>query len=46
MMEWSGLTLGIIGFGRIGRATAQLAAAFGMNVLVYNRNAPATMPDR
>ncbi len=29
-------TMGIIGFGRIGRRVGQLAAALGMNVLAYN----------
>jgi phosphoglycerate dehydrogenase-like enzyme len=27
--------MGIVGFGRIGQATAQLAPAFGMQVLTY-----------
>ena len=36
-MELGGKTLGIIGFGRIGRATAKLAQAFGMKVLAYSR---------
>lgn len=31
-------TLGIIGFGAIGRAVADLALAFGMDVLVYSRS--------
>ena len=31
-------TLGIIGYGSIGRETARLAAAFGMNVLALKRN--------
>ena len=35
LMELADKTLGIIGFGRIGQATAKLAIAFGMNVL-YN----------
>ncbi len=36
-MELAGKTIGIIGYGRIGRAVAKLAEAFGMNVLAYNR---------
>lgn len=32
-MELGGKTLGIIGFGRIGQATAKLAQAFGMRIL-------------
>jgi len=34
LIELDGLTMGIIGFGRIGQAVATLAAAFGMKVLV------------
>lgn len=37
-MELAGKTLGIIGYGRIGRAVAALGAAFGMKVLVYSRS--------
>ncbi len=37
LIELDGKTIGLIGFGKIGRATAKLAAAFGMNVLIYNR---------
>lgn len=37
-MELAGKTLGIIGFGRIGRAVGQLAKAFGMKVIAYNRS--------
>jgi glycerate dehydrogenase len=33
LMELDGKTMGIIGFGRIGQATAKLAQAFGMNIL-------------
>jgi phosphoglycerate dehydrogenase-like enzyme len=33
-----GQTLGIIGYGSIGRETARLAAAFGMKVLALKRN--------
>ena len=37
-MELAGKTLGIYGFGRIGRAVGQLAKAFGMRVLAYSRS--------
>lgn len=33
----AGKTMGIVGFGQIGRAAAQLAQAFGMTVLVQTR---------
>ncbi len=33
LIELAGRTMGIVGFGRIGRATAALARAFGMRVL-------------
>lgn len=35
MVELEGKTLGIIGFGQIGRKVAAMAPAFGMKVLVY-----------
>ncbi|MCA9229973.1 MAG: D-2-hydroxyacid dehydrogenase [Planctomycetales bacterium] len=38
LMELSGQTLGIVGFGRIGRAVARIAQAFEMNVLVSTRS--------
>lgn len=34
----SGSTLGIVGFGRIGRAVAERAAAFGMRLLHHSRH--------
>lgn len=37
-MELAGKTIGIIGFGRIGRAVGKIAKAFGMEVLAYNRS--------
>lgn len=33
LMELAGKTMGIIGFGRIGRQVADIASAFGMNIL-------------
>ena len=36
--EIAGLTLGIIGYGDIGRKTAEIARAFGMNVVTYTRS--------
>lgn len=36
--ELAGKTLGIIGFGRIGRAVGKIAKAFGMEVIAYNRS--------
>ena len=34
----AGKKMGIVGFGRIGRRVGELAHAFGMTVLAYNRN--------
>ncbi|MGJ8632875.1 MAG: D-2-hydroxyacid dehydrogenase [Luteolibacter sp.] len=39
--EIAGKTLGIIGFGRIGQRTAQLGAAFKMNILGHSRSRSA-----
>ncbi len=36
--EITGKTLGIVGFGRIGRAVAKRAAGFGMPVIYHQRN--------
>ncbi len=38
LIELAGKTLGIIGFGKIGQATAKIAQALGMKVLAYSRN--------
>jgi glycerate dehydrogenase len=43
LIELAGLTMGIIGFGRIGKATAKLAIAFGMNVIFYDTAKPSTV---
>jgi glycerate dehydrogenase len=44
LIELHGLTFGIIGFGKIGRAVAKLAEAFGMHVVVHNRSKPKDLP--
>jgi len=38
LAELAGRTIGIVGFGRIGRRVGELAAAFKMKVLVNNRS--------
>lgn len=38
MIELTGKTLGIIGFGRIGQRVGEIAKALGMRVIVYNRS--------
>ena len=38
--EIAGMTMGIIGTGRIGMSVAKVAKAFGMQVLCYNGNHP------
>ena len=37
-IELRGKTIGIIGFGRIGRETAKIALGVGMNILAYDRS--------
>jgi glycerate dehydrogenase len=44
LIELDGLTIGIIGFGKIGQATAKLAIAFGMNVIFYDTEEPSDIP--
>lgn len=38
LVELASKTLGIIGFGTIGKKVADIASSFGMNVLAYSRN--------
>lgn len=38
LIELAGKTMGIVGLGRIGKNTAKIAAAMGMNVIAYNEN--------
>ena len=44
LVELAGLTMGIIGFGAIGRAVADLALALGMKVLTADLVQPASLP--
>jgi glycerate dehydrogenase len=44
VMELAGKTMGIVGFGRIGRRVARLATAFGMRVLAYDALRTDTQP--
>jgi len=38
LIELDGLTMGIVGFGQIGRAVADLARAFGMKIIASTRS--------
>ena len=38
LVELEGKTIGIIGFGMIGQKVADVASAFGMNVIAYSRS--------
>lgn len=38
LIELEGKTMGIIGFGSIGQKVADIATAFGMNVMAYSRS--------
>ena len=42
--EIAGKTLGLIGFGSIGRLTGKLARALGMRVIAYDANVPSDAP--
>lgn len=46
IMELSGKTLGIIGYGELGHAVAQVAQAFGMQVLIADHKGQAPRPGR
>lgn len=45
LVELNGLTMGIVGLGRIGRAVAKLAQAFGMKVIAYDVNETNEIPE-
>src|SRR6185295_11724901 len=44
LVELSGLKMGIVGFGRIGRKVGEIAHAFGMDVLAASRSRTSTVP--
>lgn len=44
-VELTDKVMGIIGYGRIGRATAKLARAFQMKLLIHTRTIPKDLPD-
>ena len=46
LVELAGLTFGVVGFGRIGQATAEIARAIGMRVLAYDVAAPSGAPSK
>lgn len=45
LMELYGKRIGIIGFGNTGSATARIARAFGMEVLVYTSKSQSALPE-
>jgi len=44
LVELAGLTIGIVGLGRIGRQVAQLALALGMKVIYFDVTPPSAAP--
>ncbi len=44
MIELANLTLGIVGYGAIGKKVAQIALGFGMQVLIHSRTKPQDLP--
>ena len=45
LIELDGMTMGIIGFGRIGRQVGRIARAMGMRVLAYSRTETDALSD-
>lgn len=43
LVELTGKTLGVIGYGRIGKAVSNIAQVFGMKVLAYSRSKDAVI---
>lgn len=46
LVALEGLTMGIVGYGGIGKRVANAAIAFGMNVLVSTRTVPDVLPEK
>jgi glycerate dehydrogenase len=46
LAEIAGLTMGIVGYGQIGKSVARLAVALGMNVVIAERSAMAVPPEK
>ena len=44
LSELNGKTLGIVGYGKIGKVVAGIATAFGMKVYIYTRNSKQSVP--
>jgi glycerate dehydrogenase len=44
LMELTGKTMSIIGYGALGKAVARLALAFGLRVLIHTRTIPTDLP--
>jgi glycerate dehydrogenase len=44
LIELDGLTMGVVGYGKIGQAVARIAQGFGMKVLVTDQKLPTTLP--
>ncbi|HRU07708.1 MAG TPA: NAD(P)-dependent oxidoreductase, partial [Candidatus Brocadiia bacterium] len=45
LVELAGLTMGVVGYGRIGQKVARLAQAFGMKVVAHTRTPPHPAPE-
>ncbi|MEZ4766190.1 MAG: NAD(P)-dependent oxidoreductase [Calditrichia bacterium] len=45
MVELNGLTLGILGYGNIGKAVAKIALGFGMKVIFHTPHPPDNLPE-
>lgn len=46
LIELASKTIGIIGYGNIGRKVGEIASSFGMNVIVYSRSNKGAFPGK